>query len=290
MASDTFTESVNQFDEATVIQPPGEPTPAFTVKRDVAGTGGVLVLKDGYALQALKGPQEGVRNHGLQDLTSLAQWILKHVPETDHDGVEVFVAESIAIAIIDARHHELAEQISGAMEAHPIFSLWLGVLAQDGSGRWIDQRELFRHVRKVVGTIESGSILLQKVQKAGVMEGMDTALEFSDTGTTTLRGATARQDSTLEIPDVLSVDLPVYLTTQGHYTEPVRYHLDVIVETEISEGSISFRLCAPGLIELRRKAQRDAATTLQTLLGEAFRVVLGAPALEHRSRLADVPA
>lgn len=289
--SDQFSESVNQFEGATVLQPPNEPAPGFEVQRDPAETGGVVVVKDGYTVHHLDGPQEGYRLHRLQDVTSLAEWLLAHTTAEDHPRTEVFVSGNQATAVIDPRHHDSAEIVTGGMDGHPLLGHWRTLIGADGAGAWVSQKTLFAKLRVLKGTVDEGAIILQKVQKAGVIESMESETELNAHGGTTLRGTVGKKDSTLEIPETLAVKLPVYLDAHARYTAARAYDLEVIVETEIGDGGIQFRLLAPDFPALLRKAQLDVATYLQTSLGDAFTVVLGVPELESRSaKIEDGPA
>lgn len=283
--ADQFSETVNQFDNAHVVQPPGEPVPVFEVKRSPSEISGVVVVKDGYSVQRLEGPKEGYRAHELQDLTSMADWLLAYVPEEKRAQVEIFVGDGNARAILDPRHHEISETIGADMAYQPVFQTWKALLGATGEGNWISQKELFRQFRRVKSTIENGHVILQKIQKAGVIESMESESELSDTGGTTLRGTVGRKNSKLEIPESLELKIPVYLDAHARDTDAPVYPLSVIVETEIEEGAVRFRLVAPEFPQLKKNAQVDAATFLQDTLGEGFHVVLGRGDGETRSRV-----
>ena len=251
---------------AVYVKEQGDPSVEAQLVRKPDGYGSIAIVREGYRVQEFDGVEEGHCAHIFEDLQSFAEYMNRHYIDVASSSVDILVQNAIVKAIIDTSHRQ-PETLVCKMVTDPAWDAWGGVFDRE-----LGQRDLQQHIRSWMSTIENHAALLTALAATQVNTGQIVQSDINLTGGTRLSSGEGRQDVKVNIPATLKATVPCY---EGVADGPVDavYELEVLVS--ITPTPLTFTLSCPQLEKHERRARRDFAEHLRSLLDDKFLVSIG---------------
>lgn len=253
------------------------------------GHGQLVVVRQGFTVQALPGRMKSRRTHTFDDLTSFAAWLNRHVPTIEaQERCEILATDKHVDADLTPADPS-SDTVRCLLKEHPLFAAWQGILSKP-----LQQKQLHAFIRGAVTTfaetegVNQGDLIASQVRKVQVNGGAELSAELDETGFYRVEIAGARTAIASQIPPSFVVSVPIFAGVKkvGEDAE-ARYALGILLSMDVAgdaKNGIVFHLSCPELPVVLHQARLDAVAYLRSLLAEGFLVGLGAIGTE------DVPA
>lgn len=262
--------------EHQVVQPSA---PLATEPRPhPSGSGDLLIVRDGYRVEHVRGRQQGKRGHVFHDLESLAAWLNRHASAEPTETEILMRSDGVVTAALQPSDPH-GDVVIATLRPHPVYAAWAGVL-----GKALDQRAFQQHVRCYRDSLgEQAAALLSFLSQIDVTTGGNSTLKFGVMGDLQLTGVNRKAEMTVSLPSEITVRTPIFDGVRNGTggIEPaaeVEYDLLLFLSVDLvgqEEKRPVFTLTCPTLELVRRQAVRDAASYLDLLLNDGFLVGLG---------------
>jgi hypothetical protein len=147
------------------------------------------------------------------------------------------------------------------------------------------QRGLYQFMRanRTALDVRVADMIVGCLQSMTLARGAEMKLDLDKTGYAKFAASKNDQHFSAEIPEQFGITVPVFegIELQG---QRVQYEIEVFLSIELTQDGPTFTLEAPALDQTMRKARRDAAAFLTSLLDQGLLVGLG------RYLIAEVPS
>ena len=254
----------------TVVTTPDPPTVVPEVIPNPNGMGDIIVIRDGYNVHSLRGPEEGFPVHEFHDLESMADYLNRHHVAAS-ETVEIIVQDFSVVAYIDSSKTD-PQVIRCALQTHPAWRAWGNAIRSN-----YDQRAMQQFIRAWRSTIQDADVLMAKFSAIQVTGSQTMQSHIDETGSTRVSSNEGKTDIAVKIPPVLYAKVPVYVNVRvgdADKNEEATYDLEVLVSID-THPCIEVTLSCPTMDIQLNKARRDVAKWLTVLLDDGFLVGIG---------------
>lgn len=293
--------SIIQHSEVTTVSE-ASPAPILDINRQPNGDGVFFVARDGYKMHTLPGARRHQRAHTFDDIGSFATWLIRHAK--DRERTEILVEEQSIVAGLEpgALH---GDRVVCSLVHDPRFLAWATAFKQPmnqkrfhsliraeradlepqvcsmllaairdftitrGTKRQIkiDERNFIRYAAESNEQDVAGQLPSEFTVRVPIFEGVGDVLSplLVSRGSDPVPGVLALEPGPLQPGSV--VELVDGMVIQQFTPPAILYPIDVLLSLEEQpNGDLAFGLEAPALPVVLRRARRDAAAYLASLL------------------------
>jgi len=258
----------------------GPASAKFEVHPDPRQPGAEQVLvRDGYSMKKLDGPDRRVRGHMYSDLGTFAAALNQHFQPSTTD---ILMNDHQVVA--DSNPHCVGVDIVRcSMSMHPRLSRWDDVLSAQ-----MDQQSTLRLVVSCDGdfpfalttkgkesSVRTGEGLAMQLTKLSIAKNSDYQCEIDERGFTRFQAANEKTKMSGALPPRFNINVPFFRGVLNPDGSEMLYNLVMHLRVDASGPKPMFVLDCPELPVIRYQALRDAALFLERQLDEGFLVGVG---------------
>jgi hypothetical protein len=263
---------------AGLVESLGTATAEPALEHHPNGRQGVTLVREGYRLEVLQGPEESVRRHVFHDLGAFADFLnLRAEGEADIMLNAQEVVADFAPGLVSR------DLVRCTLVKHPRFRRW-----KDLFGKGLTQRQAFEHVVSSTGDFlpakatngeaagTEGDWIAGQLLKFAAAKESNYSCEVDERGTIRFQAASEKVTVSGSLPPRFGLRLPVFQGIRGEDGEEPMFDVTVHLRVEVETGRPPvFVFACPGLELVEHAALLNAADFLQGRLEEGFFVGLG---------------